>query len=157
MLESDLLSTMESDDRSFVSDLDTIASARAAIVRRSRTPRWYFALVGVLVALLVLTVGLGTGTWWFLPAMLVVLVAEVAVIAAHRHATGTSVPASTWPAWLWAGAAGLTGVPVLAAVALHFTEGPAWTIVLVAAVGGFAAGFGSAVLNRRWEASRVAS
>jgi len=147
---------MENEDSSFVGDLDAIASARSAIVRRSRTPRWYFLLVGVLVALLVLTIGLGTGTWWYLPAMLVVLVAEGAVIGAHRRVTGTSVPASAWPAWLWAWAAVLAAVPVLAAVALHFSGRPAWTIVLVAAVGGLSAAFGSVVLNRRWEASRVA-
>ena len=73
MLESDSLSNMETEDRSFADDLDTIASARAAIVRRSSTPTWYYPLVGVLIALLVLTIGLGIGTWWYLPAILTVL------------------------------------------------------------------------------------
>src|SRR6187431_339884 len=98
MLESDSLSNMETEDHSFADDLDTIASARAAIVRRSGTPTWYFPLVGALVAALVLTIGLGMGTWWYLPAIVIVVVAEGAVIGAHRRATGTSVPASTWPA-----------------------------------------------------------
>ena len=156
MLESDSLSNMETDGPSFEGDLDAIASARAAIVERSRTPRWYFALVGVLIALLVLVIGLGIGTWWYLPAILIVVVAEGIVIGAHRHATGTSVPGSAWPAWVWAWSAGLAVVPVLAAVALHFGGAPAWTIVLVAVAGGLAAGFGSVLLNRRWEATRVA-
>ena len=156
MLESDSLSNMETDDHSFADDLDTIASARAAIVRRSSTPTWYFPLVGVLIAVLVLTIGLGMGTWWYLPAILIVVVAEGVVIGAHRRATGTSVPAFTWPAWLWAWSLGLAAVPVLAAVALNSSGAPAWTIVLVAVAGGLSAGFGSAILNRRWEASRVA-
>ena len=146
---------METDD-AFAADLDTIASARAAIVRRSRTPRWYFVLVGLLIALLVLTIGLGMGTWWYLPAILTVVVAEGAVIGAHRRVTGTSVPGSAWPAWVWAWSLGLAAVPVLAAVALNSSGAPAWTIVLLAVVGGLSAGFGSAILNRRWEASRVA-
>ena len=91
---------METDDHSFESDLDAITSARAAIVQRSRTPRWYFAVVGVLIALLVLTIGLGMGTWWYLPVILIVLVAEGVVIGVHRHTTGTSVPGSAWPAWV---------------------------------------------------------
>ena len=147
---------METEDHSFADDLDTIASARAAIVRRSSTPTWYFPLVGVLIAVLVLTIGLGMGTWWYLPAIVIVLVAEGVVIGAHRRVTGTSVPAFTWPAWLWAWSLGLAAVPVLAAVALNSTGAPAWTIVLVAVAGGLSAGFGSAILNRRWEASRVA-
>ena len=156
MLESDSLSNMETDDHSFADDLDTIASARAAIVQRSSTPRWYFPLVGVLIALLVLTIGLGMGTWWYLPAILIVVVGEGAVIGAHRRVTGTSVPGSAWPAWVWAWSLGLAAVPVLAAVALNSSGAPAWTIVLVAVAGGLSAGFGSALLNRRWEASRVA-
>ena len=156
MLESDSLSNMETEDHSFADDLDTIASARAAIVRRSSTPAWYFPLVGVLITVLVLTIGLGMGTSWYLPAILIVLVAEGAVIGAHRRATGTSVPPFTWPAWLWAWSMGLAAAPVLAAVALNSSGAPAWTIVLVAVAGGLSAGFGSALLNRRWEASRVA-
>ena len=147
---------METDDRSFADDLDAIASARAAIVERSRTPGWYYPLVGVLIALLVLTIGLGMGTSWYLPAILIVIVAEGALIAAHRRATGTYVPGSAWPAWVWAWSASLAAVPVFTAVALHFSGAAAWTIVLVAVVGGLSAGFGSAMLNRRWEASRVA-
>ena len=155
-MESDSLSNMETEDNSFADDLDTIASARAAIVRRSGTPTWYFPLVGVLIAVLVLTIGLGMGTWWYLPAIVVVVVAEGVVIGVHRRATGTSVPGRAWPAWLWAWSLGLAAVPVLAAVALNSNGAPAWTIVLVAVAGGLSAGFGSAVLNRRWEASRVA-
>ena len=147
---------METDDRSFAEDLGAIASARAAIVERSRTPGWYYPLVGVLIALLVVTIGLGMGTSWYLPAILIVIAAEGALIAAHRRATGTHVPGSAWPAWVWAWAAGLAAVPVLAAVGLHFSGAAEWTIVLVAVVGGLSAGFGSAMLNRRWEASRVA-
>ncbi|WP_243074361.1 hypothetical protein [Microbacterium sp. SS28] len=142
-------------DRRVEDDLAAIAEARAAIVERSRTPRWYFAIVGVLVTLLALTVGFGTGTWWYLPAMLVVIVGEGIVIGSHRAVTGTSVPGSAWPAWLWVWAMVFAAVPVLAAAALHFTEAPGWTIVLVAASGGIAAGTGSAILNRRWEASRL--
>ena len=147
---------METDDHSFENDLEAIASARAAIVQRSRTPRWYYAVVGALITLLVLTIGLGIGAWWYLPAILIVVVVEGVVIGAHRAATGTSVPGSAWPAWVWVWSAVLAVVPVLAAVALHFGGAPAWTIVLVGVAGGLSAGFGSALLNRRWESSRVA-
>lgn len=150
-----MLSNMETDGNPSAGDLGAIAEARAAIVHRIRTPRWYFWLVGALVALLSLIVGLGTGTWWFLPAMIGVLAAEVAVIGAHRRVTGTSVPGRAWPAWLWAWAAVLAALPILAAATLHFSERPSWTVLLVALAGGVAAGLGSAFLNRRWEASRV--
>ncbi|MEV4774123.1 hypothetical protein [Microbacterium sp. LWH12-1.2] len=146
---------METEGHPSAGDLGSIAEARASIVRRIRTPRWYFWLVGALVALLVLIVGLGTGTWWFLPAILGVLGADLAVIGAHRRVTGTSVPGRAWPAWLWAWAAVLAALPVLAAAALHLAERPSWTILLTALAGGIAAGLGSAILNRRWEASRV--
>ena len=147
---------MENEEEPSAGELGAIAQAREAIVRRSRTPRWYFWLVGLLVVLLVFIVGLGTGTWWYLPAVVGLLLAEVIVISAHRRVTGTSVPISAWPAWLWAWAAVLVAVPVLVAGALHFAGRPSWTIVLVALLGGFAAGCGSALLNRRWEASRAA-
>ncbi|UYK41069.1 hypothetical protein [Microbacterium terricola] len=146
---------MENESTHPAGELDAIAEARAAIVRRSRTPRWYFAVVGVLIALLVLTIGLGMGTWWYLPAIFAVLVIEGVVIAAHRRVTGTSVPGSAWPVWVWVGAAILAVLPVLTGVALRMGGAPDWTIVAVAVVGGLTAGFGAAVMNRRWEATRV--
>jgi len=145
---------MENDGRA-ATDLDAIAEARAAIVRRSRTPGWYFWFVGVLVALFVLTIGLGTGSWWYLPAIAVVLVAEGIIIGAHRRVTGASVPVRAWPAWLGIWSAILAAAPVLTAVALHFLGAPAWSIVVLAIVGGIVAGVGSVMLNRRWEASRI--
>ncbi|WP_231563003.1 hypothetical protein [Microbacterium mangrovi] len=107
------------------------------------------------MAVLVLAIGLGTGTWWYLPVMFAVIVAEGVLIGAHRRATGTTVPASAWPAWMWAWSMSLVAVPVLVAGILHFTGTADWIVVVVAALGGVATGFGSAAVTLRWEASRL--
>src|SRR5450830_505522 len=132
MTESDCLSVMETDAER---QLALIADTRARAADRLVTPWWYHVALGVLMGTLVLAVGLGFGTWWYVVVVALVLVGEGVVVGAYRRVM--RVWTTTWdafPRWaIWIGF-GVGLALVSAAAAVRLSTVIVWPVWVLAAV-----------------------
>lgn len=147
---------MENDGRDASADLDAIAQARAAVLRRTRTPGWYFVTLSMIISAFVLAGGLGIDEWWGIPVMALVVLGCGIIIGALRHASGAWTAPANWPADTTVPAVVIAVIAAVAPAVLHFSGAPWWAAVVLAVVLGPAAGVVTAVIARRWEAARVA-
>jgi hypothetical protein len=126
---------MEIDAQGARDALESVRQGRAAAADRLITPLWYHPILGLLEAMLVVAIGLGTQTM-FAVAVTVFFLGIAALVTAYKALTGvwisgTRAGNASWLAWL-AGAmmaASLGG----AAIVRNDHVGPSWLVWVLAA------------------------
>jgi hypothetical protein len=127
---------MEIDAQGARDALESVRRGRAAAADRLVTPLWYHPILGLLEAMLVVAIGLGTPTM-FAVAVTVFFLGIAALVTGYKALTGVWVSGiraggASWLAWL----SGVVMAACLggAAIVRNDHVGPTWLVWVLAAL-----------------------